>query len=41
MKLSDGELIYLVDLIFKGMESLHCVRKEHIELLELYKIAGD
>ncbi len=33
MKLSDDELIYLVDLIFEGMESLHCIRKEHIDAL--------
>ncbi|HEY9246240.1 MAG TPA: hypothetical protein VIO11_05265 [Candidatus Methanoperedens sp.] len=31
MKLSDAELTYLVDLIFRGMESLHCVRKEHVD----------
>ncbi len=33
MKLSDDELTYLVDLIFGGMESLHCVRKEHVDAL--------
>src|SRR5574341_1077013 len=33
LKLSDEELNYLVDLIFEGMESLHCVRKEHVDAL--------
>lgn len=33
MKLSDDELNYLVNLIFEGMESLHCVRKEHVDAL--------
>lgn len=33
MKLSDDELNYLIDLIFEGMESLHCVRKEHVDAL--------
>ncbi|MFZ2411264.1 MAG: hypothetical protein WAW23_06825 [Candidatus Methanoperedens sp.] len=33
MKLSDDELDYLVNLIFEGMESLHCVRKEHVDAL--------
>ncbi len=33
MKLSDEELNYLVNLIFEGMESLHCVRKEHVDAL--------
>ncbi|VVB86720.1 Uncharacterised protein [uncultured archaeon] len=32
-KLSDEELDYLVNLIFEGMESLHCVRKEHVDAL--------
>ncbi|MFA4936094.1 MAG: hypothetical protein WC568_09690 [Candidatus Methanoperedens sp.] len=33
VKLSDDELDYLVNLIFEGMESLHCVRKEHVDAL--------
>jgi hypothetical protein len=33
LKLSDEELNYLVDLIFEGMESLHCVRNEHVNAL--------
>ena len=33
IKLSDEELNYLVNLIFEGMESLHCVRKEHVDAL--------
>ena len=33
MKLSGDELNYLVNLIFEGMESLHCVRKEHVDAL--------
>ncbi len=33
MKLSDEELDYLVTLIFEGMESLHCVKKEHVDAL--------
>ncbi|MDO9098625.1 MAG: hypothetical protein Q7U60_10960 [Candidatus Methanoperedens sp.] len=33
MKLSDDDLNYLVNLIFEGMESLHCVRKEHVDAL--------
>ncbi len=33
MKLTDDELNYLVDLIFDGMESLHCVKKEHADAL--------
>ena len=33
LKLSDKELNYLVDLIFEGMESLHCVKKEHVNAL--------
>lgn len=33
MKLSGNELNYLVNLIFEGMESLHCVRKEHVDAL--------
>ncbi len=32
-KLSDEELEYLVNLIFDGMESLHCVKKEHVDAL--------
>ncbi|MCX9081669.1 MAG: hypothetical protein OIN83_05685 [Candidatus Methanoperedens sp.] len=31
LKLSQEELIYLVDLVFEGMESLHCVKKEHVD----------
>ena len=31
--LSDDELDYLVNLIFEGMESLHCVRNEHVDAL--------
>lgn len=33
MKLSDDELKYLTNLIFEGMESLHCVKKEHVDAL--------
>ncbi|MCZ7400980.1 MAG: hypothetical protein O8C61_02020 [Candidatus Methanoperedens sp.] len=33
LKLSDEELNYLVNLIFEGMESLHCVRDEHVNAL--------
>ncbi len=33
MKLSDDELNYLANLIFEGMESLHCVKKEHADAL--------
>ncbi len=33
LRLSDEELVYLVNLIFDGMESLHCVRKEHADAL--------
>jgi hypothetical protein len=33
LKLSGKELNYLVDLIFEGMESLHCVKKEHVDAL--------
>ena len=33
MKLSDEELDYLVSLIHEGMESLHCVKKEHVDVL--------
>ena len=33
MKLSDDELNYLANLIFEGMESLHCVKKEHVDAL--------
>jgi hypothetical protein len=33
LRLSDEELNHLVDLIFEGMESLHCVRKEHVDAL--------
>lgn len=33
MRLSDKELEYLVNLIFEGFESLHCVKKEHVEVL--------
>lgn len=31
LKLSREELTYLVDLVFGGMESLHCVKKEHVD----------
>lgn len=31
LKLSQEEMIYLVDLVFEGMESLHCVKKEHAD----------
>ena len=31
LKLSQEELAYLVDLVFEGMESLHCVKKEHVD----------
>ena len=30
LKLSQEELTYIVDLVFEGMESLHCVKKEHV-----------
>ena len=33
VKLSDEELDHLVTLIFEGMESLHCVKKEHVDAL--------
>ncbi len=33
MKLSDEDLNHLVNLIFEGMESLHCVKKEHVDAL--------
>ncbi len=33
LKLTDDELNYLVNLIFEGMESLHCVKKEHVDAL--------
>ncbi len=33
LKLSYEELNYLVDLIFEGMESLRCVKKEHVDAL--------
>ncbi len=33
LKLPDDELDYLVNLIFEGMESLHCVKKEHVDAL--------
>ncbi len=33
VKLSDGELDHIVALIFEGMESLHCVKKEHVDAL--------
>ena len=33
LKLPDDELNYLVNLIFEGMESLHCVKKEHVDAL--------
>lgn len=33
LELTDDELEYLVDLIFEGMESLHCVKKEHVDVL--------
>ena len=33
VKLSDEELNYLIELIFEGMESLHCVKKEHVDAL--------
>lgn len=33
MKLSDSELDYLVGLIHEGMESLHCVKKEHVDIV--------
>jgi len=33
LRLSDGELNYLVDLIFEGMESLHCIKNEHVNAL--------
>ncbi len=33
VKLSDEELDHLVRLIFEGMESLHCVKKEHVDAL--------
>jgi len=33
LRLSCEELNYIVDLIFEGMESLHCVKKEHVDAL--------
>jgi len=33
MRLSDSEIEYLVGLIHEGMESLHCVKKEHVDVL--------
>jgi len=33
LKLSDEELNYLINLIFEGMESLHCVKNEHVNAL--------
>jgi len=33
LKLTQEELNYLVNLIFEGMESLHCVKKEHVDAL--------
>jgi len=33
LRLSDHELNYLVDLVFEGMESLHCVKSEHVDVL--------
>jgi len=33
VNLSNEELEYLVRLIFEGMESLHCVKKEHVDAL--------
>ncbi|MCX9085749.1 MAG: hypothetical protein OIN87_13230 [Candidatus Methanoperedens sp.] len=33
LKLSDEELNYLVDLIFEGRESLHCVKIEHVNAI--------
>lgn len=33
VNLSDDELDYIVELIFEGMESLHCVKKEHVDAL--------
>lgn len=33
LMLSDDELEHLVNLIFEGMESLHCVKKEHVDAL--------
>ncbi len=33
LKLSYEELNYIVDLIFEGMESLHCVKTEHVDAL--------
>jgi hypothetical protein len=33
MKLSDSELDYLSGLILDGMESLHCVKSEHVDVL--------
>jgi len=33
LKLSGEELDYLVNLVFEGMESLHCVKNEHVDVL--------
>ena len=33
LKLSGEELNYLINLIFEGMESLHCIKKEHVDAL--------
>jgi hypothetical protein len=37
-RLSENDLDYLVNLIFEGMESLHCVKKEHVD--ELVEVVG-
>ena len=33
LRLSEHDLNYLVDLVFEGMESLHCVKSEHVDAL--------
>lgn len=38
-KLSDEDLKYIVDLIFKGDECLRCIRSTHVEML--FQIVSD
>ena len=33
LRLSEHDLKYLLELIFEGMESLHCVKSEHVDAL--------
>ncbi len=39
LRLSGEELNYIVNLIFEGMESIHCVKKESID--ELVEVVGE